>query len=263
MSEWLLAQNPNQNQNLRLADWLLSPISWGLAIAAIGLWLMLTPSRRGRFLGRVMGAVGLVVIAIALPSLNSLGTLSQWGEQIVFWLMAGVAVGCSAAAISVNNPVYTAIWFAGSLLGVAGLFMFQHAQFLAGATIVVYAGAIVVTFLFVLMLANPEGQARYDRISWSRFSIPLGVMAATGLLAVIAFSFGQPSPGKDDGNLQAPDHMVQVGTELFAKHLVEVEVAGSLLLIALVGAIAIVIHAKESPVAHQEDPRGTMGGAER
>ena len=53
-----------------------------------------------------------------------------------------------------------------SLLGTAGLFLFQGAQFLAVATIVVYAGAILVTFLFVLMLAQPEGQASYDRVSW-------------------------------------------------------------------------------------------------
>ena len=53
-----------------------------------------------------------------------------------------------------------------SLLGTAGLFLFQGAQFLGVATIVVYAGAILVTFLFVLMLAQPEGHAFYDRVSW-------------------------------------------------------------------------------------------------
>ncbi len=53
-----------------------------------------------------------------------------------------------------------------SLLGTAGLFLFQGAQFLSIATVAVYAGAIVVTFLFVLMLAQPEGHAFYDRIGW-------------------------------------------------------------------------------------------------
>ena len=62
--------------------------------------------------------------------------------------------------------MYCAVWFALSLLGTAGLFLFQGAQFLAVATIVVYAGAILVTFLFVLMLAQPNGRAYYDRVSW-------------------------------------------------------------------------------------------------
>ena len=71
--------------------------------------------------------------------------------------------------------MYCAVWFALSLLGTAGLFLFQGAQFLGVATIVVYAGAILVTFLFVLMLAQPTGRAYYDRLCWE----PL-VSAVTG-----------------------------------------------------------------------------------
>ena len=62
------------------------------------------------------------------------------------------------ATVTFRNPVYCAIWFGLSLLGTAGLFLFHGAQFLAVATVVVYAGAILVTFLFVLMLAQPEGK---------------------------------------------------------------------------------------------------------
>ena len=61
--------------------------------------------------------------------------------------------------MTTRNPVYCAIWFGMTLLGTAGLFLFQGAQFLAVATVVVYAGAILVTFLFVLMLAQPDGRA--------------------------------------------------------------------------------------------------------
>src|SRR5687767_4823194 len=105
MSGLLLAQSRN------LADWLLAPIAWGLALAAIGLWMMLTSGAGRRFLGHVIAIIGMIVLAIALPKLSPLETLPQWGEQLVFWLLAAVAVGCSAAAISVDNPVYTAIWF--------------------------------------------------------------------------------------------------------------------------------------------------------
>ena len=78
----------------------------------------------------------------------------------VFLILAAVTVISAVGAITFRNPVYCAIWFGLSLLGVAGLFFFAGAQFLAVATVVVYAGAILVTFLFVLMLAQPEGKAR-------------------------------------------------------------------------------------------------------
>ena len=196
----------------------------------------------------MISASGLVILAIALPKLSGLADFNQWCNQIVFWFLSGVAVACSAAAITARNPVYTAIWFASSLLGVAGLFLFQHAQFLGFATIVVYAGAIVVTFLFVLMLANPEGHAKYDRMSWAKFAPPLMILAATSLVAAVAVSLTDSTPntigGTAKGSVLAENHMAHLGGELFAKHLVSVEVAGTILLVALVGAIAIVIQGK-------------------
>ena len=81
-------------------------------------------------------------------------------------VFAVITVASAAATIASRSPVYSAIWFAVSLLGTAGLLLLQGAQFLGIATVAVYAGAIVVTFLFVLMLAQPEGHAYYDRVSW-------------------------------------------------------------------------------------------------
>ena len=72
----------------------------------------------------------------------------------------------AVATISFRSPVYCAIWFGMTLTGTAGLFLLAGAEFLAVATLVVYAGAILVTFLFVLMLAAPEGDSSYDRHSW-------------------------------------------------------------------------------------------------
>jgi NADH-quinone oxidoreductase subunit J len=197
-------------------------------------------------MGHLVSAAGLLILAIALPKLSKLEDFSQYSTQIAFWILSGVAVACSAAAITARNPVYTAIWFAGSLLGVAGLFLLQSAQFLGFATIVVYAGAIVVTFLFVLMLANPEGDANYDRVSWARLPALLMTLASAGLVAVLAATFFQqpPKPLGMARPLSAEQHMAFFGGELFARHLVAVEAVGTILLVALVGAIAIVIQGK-------------------
>lgn len=143
-------------------------------LAAAGLWLMLPRGGlRGRFVGIVLGLSALGFWCSKVP------LLANWVDQSVFWILAGVTVAAAVATISFANPVYSAIWFAMSLLGTAGLFLYQGAQFLAMATIVVYAGAILVTFLFVLMLAQPRGFAYYDRASWESL-----ISAATGAVLV-------------------------------------------------------------------------------
>lgn len=258
MSGWCVAQQG-------LAGWLLSPLMWGIVVGAVGMWLVLSTSdQRLRRLGQLIAAVGLVVLAIAMPKLAPLTGWKPWLDQMVFWLLAGVAIGCSAASITARNPVYTAIWFAGSLLGVAGLFLAQQAQFLGVATVVVYAGAIVVTFLFVLMLANPEGHARYDRVSWSKVVVPLTLLAGAGLIMFIAHATANPPVVvANPSTVLAEDHMAQLGTELFARHLVAVEVAGTLLLVALVGAVAIVSHGKSKagrPAVRPSGEASRVGG---
>lgn len=249
MSDPILAQ-------AALQDLAKSPVTWGLAVAALGLWGMLSgDDRRVRGLGKALCAIGLVMLAIALPTFSQLANFAEWVNQITFWILAAVTVGSSVAAITARNPVYTAIWFAGSLLGVAGLFVYQNAQFLGFATIVVYAGAIVVTFLFVLMLANSEGHAMYDRISWAKFPAPLMILASLGLVAIILLSVSkkQPVSLQVRKTVQSADHVAHLGGELFARHLIAVEVAGTILLVALVGAVAIVIQGRgEAAIASGE-----------
>ena len=175
----------------------------------------------------------------------------------IFLLLAAVTVISAVGAITFRNPVYCAIWFGLSLLGVAGLFFFAGAQFLAVATVVVYAGAILVTFLFVLMLAQPEGKASYDRVSWeASISAVVGMM----IVGVLSISIGRrarfrrgprqrrriganPAPPSEEAmaaNILAPQHVARFGDEVFSRHLIAVEVAGTLLLAALVGAAVIV-----------------------
>jgi NADH-quinone oxidoreductase subunit J len=238
---------------------------WGLAVAALGLWLAL-PSRMryGKILGGVLGLlVGMPLIASDWPLLPTITA------GVVFWVLAGVTIVAGVATITSRSPVYSAIWFALSLLGTAGLFFFNGAQFLGVATVVVYAGAIVVTFLFVLMLAQPEGHASYDRISWGWFAKAGSVVVAAAIVGLLTFLLGglkdqakaadaalaaAPSPSDavpaaaavEESNpvLRPRQHMAQLGAVLFSQHLVSVEIAGTLLLAALVGAVAIAAQGK-------------------
>jgi len=219
------------------------------AVGGLAVWLMLP--RRGRrhlALGSVLGAVSLGLTAAALPG------LADWLSQSLFWLLGGVTIVSAAWAVTLRNPVYCAIWFGMSLLAVSGLLFFQGAQFLAVATVVVYAGAILVMFLFILMLASPSGRARYDRVSWegllsaacAAFLVGLLSMAVTG--ALVSPNLDSPSASVAQAQRQqgvlAAEHTKQIGRELFGRYVVAVEVAGTLLLAALVGAAVIVGHAR-------------------
>jgi NADH-quinone oxidoreductase subunit J len=191
--------------------------------------------------------------------------LGSWGGDVVFLALATLTVGSAICTVTLRSPVYCAIWFALTLLGVSGLFMYQGAQFLGVATIVVYAGAILVTFLFVLMLAQPEGHAFYDRVSWEA---ALSACAGAVLVGVMTMALaqatrppqpvdGQPTPrfwladavaADRDAGVLHEQHVASLGAQLFSTHLIAVEVAGTLLLVALVGAVAIVgIGRKQAP----------------
>ncbi len=221
-------------------------------LGAVGMWLLLPRGgARGRRLGALLGLAGLGILAYEMPPLGELA------GTVVFDVLAAVTVISAVAAVTFRSPVYCAIWFALSLLGTAGLFLFQGSQFLGVATVVVYAGAILVTFLFVLMLAQPEGDAFYDRISWEGLlSACTGALMVGVLTLTIFWVLGGAGSGERlaptstaeqlDKQILSSEHMAHLGSELFSRYLIAVEVAGTLLLVALVGAVAIVAESVKS-----------------
>jgi len=239
-----------------------SLLAMAVGCAAASLWLLLPRGESGmreraaRRFGTLLGAVSLTLFVACGRRLGGIG------EEVIFLVVSLVAVVGAAATVVTRSPVYAAIWFALALAGVAGVMLVIGAQFLGVATIVVYAGAILVMFLFVLMLAQPTGMAAYDRVS----NEPL-LSAVTGavLLGLLTLFIGRLSAGpadccsfplkatalagggtavtgqaRQDTDPLAADHVARLGGELFGRHLLAVEAAGVLLLVALVGSIAIV-----------------------
>ena len=82
---------------------------------------------------------------------------------VFFYVFSAAALAGAVLTVTSRNPIYSALWFASVVLATAGLFALAGAPFLAAGTVIVYAGAIIVTFLFVIMLAQMEGKAAYDR----------------------------------------------------------------------------------------------------
>ncbi|MCR9118263.1 MAG: NADH-quinone oxidoreductase subunit J [bacterium] len=222
-----------------------------LAIAATALVLFRTKRIEGD-VGGALAAVALGLLATSvLPSLGD----DDFARVANFWSLATLTLAAAVATISMRSPVYSAIWFALTLVGVAGLFLLQGAQFLSVATIAVYAGAILVTFLFVLMLAQPEGHDYYDRISWGWFPTAFASLAAALLIGGLAWQLTNLEGAPDtmaasadslaDGVL-AESHVARFGGFLFSHHMVALEVTGALLMAALVGAISIIVQSKKT-----------------
>ena len=254
-------------------------LAGAVTAAAASLWLLLprgSESPAARWLGLLLGAAALAGFVATGRRLGGLG------EESVFLIVSLMAIVSGAATIVTRSPVYSAIWFALALAGVAGVLLVLGAQFLGVATIVVYAGAILVMFLFVLMLAQPSGLAPYDRVS----SEPLlSAVAGAILLGLLTLSIGrlssEPSlccavpsrsaavtaaaPGAASSaavaaDPLAKDQVARLGAELFGRHLLAVEVAGVLLLAALIGAIAVI---SRGEAALEEDRRTAIGRAAR
>ncbi len=147
-------------------------------LGAMGLWWLLPwdPVRRRRFGWLpVVAAIGLLA-----AQLKPLGTWLDGALASIFSLMALIS---AVAAVTTRKPLYCALWFGMTVLGTAGLILYSGAQFLAVATVVVYVGAILVTFLFLLMLDRPDGGEPYDRTSWSPLVSSLIGLALVGVLS--------------------------------------------------------------------------------
>lgn len=238
-------------------------------VFGIGVWLALPRGEAEKPAVGIFVALAGVVIAFAVGIwAGQLPVIGGWLANWMFTLLAAVTVLSGICAMTFRNPVYCALWFAMALLGTAGLMLLQGAQFLGLATVVVYAGAIVVTFLFVLMLAQPEGHASYDRLSWdAKLSAGAGAAMVGILTMAITGTFGENSiatklPEELASGVLARDHVANLGGQLFSQQLVAVEVAGVLLTAALIGATVIVSSRRRTASGSSQQPASSAGVAE-
>jgi NADH-quinone oxidoreductase subunit J len=156
-------------------------------------------------------------------------------EWVLFILFGAIATGGAIMVVTRRHPMASALYLILTLFAVAALFVLRQAHFLAAIQVIVYAGAVVVLFIFVIMLINvPDNRLPVERTTVLRV---LGVIAA-GLLilesAVVARRFGMTkAPPADSGSVEA------VGRALFTDYLLAFEVTSVLLLAAVIGAIAL------------------------
>ncbi|MDA0747412.1 MAG: NADH-quinone oxidoreductase subunit J [bacterium] len=168
-------------------------------------------------------------------------------EPLFFFLFAAIAVTSALLLVLFRNPVYSALSLVASFFALAGLFVLLQAYFLAAVQIIVYAGAIMVLFLFVVMLLNlghPEAlevaTGKYRRVA----VVLLGaiLVAQVGIMASRNLDFA-PAPENPE---MVMDNIPYIGKLLYTDFLLPFEVASMILLVALIGVMVLVKREKKS-----------------
>lgn len=259
-----------------------SPLAPGLlfllcAAGAAGM-IMLLPGRKEGPIRKIGGAVllaSLLILAVVIGKTAA-------GMGIYFWLFAAIAVFGALRVVTHAKPVYSALYFVLTVMASAGLFVLMWAEFMAAALVLIYGGAILVTYVFVIMLAAeaaPEGQsgaavheqlAEHDAVSREPILASAVGFALLGVLLFVIFDKAQPLARNDaratasaraadapvlavasvpstlptgqrapDGTFVPVGGTQKLGHYLFTRQLINLELAGLILTVAMVGAIVI------------------------
>jgi NADH-quinone oxidoreductase subunit J len=166
-------------------------------------------------------------------------------DTIFFYLFALFTLLGGILTITRRNAVHSALWLIVSLLGVAGLYLLQHAEFLFAVQIVLYIGGIMLLFLFVIMLVNLDEAAKQRQFNrqWPlALACVLCVGATFGLLikkGAASFQFAKKMPDPGLSARAIPGNVEQIADTLFHQYLLPFEIASVLLLVAVVGSVVM------------------------
>ena len=158
--------------------------------------------------------------------------------QILFWFLSVVAIFSALMVVTAKNPVYSVLWLIATFFAISGHYILLNAQFLAIVNIIVYAGAIMVLFLFVIMLLNLNKETEPQKNRWLKVA---GAVAGGCLLLVLVAAL-------KDADIKSQTALVNtgnigliknLGTELFTTYVVPFEISSILFLSAMVGAVVI------------------------
>jgi len=167
-------------------------------------------------------------------------------DLALFYLLAAITVVASVFVIAQRNPMYSVLLLIASFIGLAGLYVLLDSPFAAVTQIIVYAGAIMVLFLFVVMLLNAprEDVPLRTTIPLSIGGRPLRVGAILGAVFLVEIVWalsriGRQPLGGDAQTAASVSSVRQIGLELFTTHSFAFEVTSVLILVAMVGAVVL------------------------
>lgn len=184
-------------------------------------------------------------------------------EMFTFLVAAAICLGGALGVVVLKNPVHNALSLVATLFGVAVLFIAQEAYFLAAIQVIVYAGAIVILFLFVIMLLGVDRETDEGRepvVAQRPLALAAGA-AVLGLSLVALLSAGNRTTGARSDlaalSRDLPD-IDQLGEVLFTRYVYAFEITAVLLTVAVVGAVVLSKRTNETLIDLDEFPEGTV-----
>lgn len=177
-------------------------------------------------------------------------------EAAVFTVGAAICLAGAAGVIVSRNPVHSALSLVATLFGVAVLFVAQDAEFLAAVQVIVYAGAIVVLFLFVIMLlgVDESDDISVEPLAGQRvLAVVAGTLLAAGLVAVVLLGSVSGRPATTARDRPDVPNVTELGRLIFTRYLWAFELTSVLLVIAVVGAVTLARHRRD-PLVDQDLP---------
>ncbi len=159
-------------------------------------------------------------------------------ENLLFFIFAGLTLACGFMTVAnpvSRSPVASVLFLVLTMVWLAGLFVLLHAFFIAAVQILVYAGAVMVLFLFVIMLLDLKEE---ERRRWNRFGVAAGVLSVGALFGVLVATVLRVRPGLGARpEIEGSTHAL--GLTLFQQYLLPFEVVSVLLLVAMLGVILL------------------------
>ena len=166
-------------------------------------------------------------------------------SSVLFFLFAGFAIACAISLVYHKNPLYSAVSLIGVLISLACIYVLLAAPFIAVVQILVYAGAIMVLVVFVIMLLNLNEDRPLTRL---KHLYPIGGVLGLLLLAQTFFIFYavKSAPTKEVDADATVGKTLSIGSAMYTEYLLPVEIVGILLLMAIVGSVILARRVKRS-----------------
>ena len=161
--------------------------------------------------------------------------------QIFFAYFAISMTVLSLLIVTRRNPVHSVLWMLVLFIHIAALYLFLNAEFLAAIQIIIYAGAILVLFLFVLMLLNLKQEETVDKYQ-RQWPISAGIAIAFAIFMIMIVGKITVMPPLGEYSIEAikaEGSMMTIGKVLYTKYLLPFEIASLILLVALIGAVVL------------------------
>jgi NADH-quinone oxidoreductase subunit J len=287
LNESVLASAPLMSPPL-LSPPLLSPVLILVLCVIAGIsTVFLLPGRREITIRKVAGVVLIalgLIFAASVPSWAS--STTSGATAIYFWIFSAIAVAGAIRVVTHSKPVYSALYFVLTVFASAGLFVLLEAEFMAAALVLIYAGAILITYVFVIMLASQatgDGphmlqMATYDSHSREPAAAAAVGFALMGVLLFVVFDRADrliepagpvamlaPADGSAaPAEIPVEGDTQQLGLFLFRHQLVQLELSGIVLMVSMVGAIIISrrkVHMTHAAMAAVEKAEALAGPA--